>query len=274
MLRAMPKKPPPPVVVRTKPPFTPPDRTQTEAVYQTATQTVLAAEMTYTAQVEATLQAETTATAEAWAALATVTAAARNAEILAYDYYEPFDENTLDWREAVDDNPYWQGSISLQDGVYTWQVDRASQIFLAWSYFTVLEDLGDFDVALRARRVSGQPHETCYGMLFRTSPEGYEAGMYALTVCDEGYYKLLYFDAELGWEVIENWTPSEAIRSEDWNLLEISARGETFTLTINHQPVTTFRDSRLASGRVAILIDIYDDAPGQIDFDFFALQPQ
>ena len=72
--------------------------------------------------------------------------------------------------------------------------------------------------------------------------------------------------------VINDWTFTEAILQEDWNLLEINARGEDFTISINHQQVTALSDSRLPGGSVAILIDIYGSAPGQIEFDFFALQ--
>ncbi len=74
--------------------------------------------------------------------------------------------------------------------------------------------------------------------------------------------------------VINGWTFTEAILQEDWNLLEITARGEDFTISINHQQVIAFSDSRLPYRSVAILIDIYGNAPGQIEFDFFALQPR
>ena len=111
-------------------------------------------------------------------------------------------------------------------------------------------------------------------MLFRISPDGFSAGAYILSVCDNGYYKLLYTDEAVRWVVINDWSFTEALLQDDWNLLEITARGEDFTVSLNHQQVTAFSDSRLPGGSVAILIDIYGSAPGQIEFDFFALQPR
>jgi len=42
----------------------------------------------------------------------------------------------------------------------------------------------------------------------------------------------------------------------------------------NDLQVLTFSDTRLTRGQIAILIDHYSENPGQIAFDFFALQPQ
>jgi hypothetical protein len=278
--------PPPPFVEGTKMPFEPSNnRRITAEFYNTATAEVFAGQILQTEQAEATLSIQatataeanallSTATAEANALLSTATAATRMEEISAYQYFEPFDQNEINWREDVEENRYWAGTIAIQDGVYTWQVDVANEIFLAWSYFSPEEDLADFDVALKARRVAGPSTEACYGLLFRTSPEGYQNGTYVLSVCDEGYFKLLYYDSELGWEIIQNWTGSDAVRPDEWNLLEISAREDTFTISLNHQAAITFTDSRLASGSVAVLIDIYAQEPSQIEFDFFALQPR
>jgi hypothetical protein len=262
------------VVQYTKPPFEPRNPALTMAVHQTATAEVLAAQQVKTQQAEATLQAEVTARAEAQAALATATASAREAEILAYSYVDPFDSNDLDWREADEDNDYWQGTIAIQDGTYTWDIQTVKQPFLGWSEFIPAQNLEDFDLALKARRLTGTSHQACFGLLFRISPDGFDAGAYILSVCDNGYYKLLYYDVEQSWEVIQDWTQTDAIRADDWNLLEISARGEDFSLTINHQPVGAFSDSRLPSGRVAILVDIYGYEPARIVFDVFALQPR
>jgi hypothetical protein len=65
---------------------------------------------------------------------------------------------------------------------------------------------------------------------------------------------------------------TEALVKGDWNLLEVSARGEDFSVWINHQLMLTFTDSRLPNGSVSILLDLYGEAPVQIECDFFALQ--
>jgi hypothetical protein len=62
--------------------------------------------------------------------------------------------------------------------------------------------------------------------------------------------------------------------NDDWNLIEISAKGSDFSIFINHQRVTSFTDNRLQSGTVAIMVNINGLTPGKIEVDFFALQPR
>lgn len=204
----------------------------------------------------------------------TATVVARESAITAYTYYESFDQNAYDWRLGDEDNQYWQGVIAIQDGTYAWQVASVKSTFMAWANFKEALDVQDFDLALRARRVAGEPHLACFGALFRISPEGIDGGTYMLTVCDNGFYKTLYYDSENRWDAIQDWTEAKAIITDDWNLIEVSARGPDFSVLINHQQVLTFSDSRLNSGEIAILVDYYSEAPGQVEFDFFALQPQ
>jgi hypothetical protein len=251
------------VVDRTRPADSPWKYTRTPDLSLTATSQYQATATQQAFEAEATQQAGSTATA-----------AAREGAIAAYTYYDPFDENTNDWRVGAEDNEYWQGSIAIEDSTYSWQVALAKQGFMTWANFEPLTNLGDFDAALRVRRVLGEPHQACFGLLFRQASVDIDGGTYILSVCDNGYYKVLYYDAQNGWDVLQDWTLTEALNEGDWNLLEVSARGENFTVWINHQSMLTFTDSRLPSGSVAILLDLYGEAPIQIEIDFFALQPQ
>ena len=203
----------------------------------------------------------------------TATVAARERVITAYTYYESFNLNTYDWRVGDEDNQYWQGSIDIQDGTYTWQVTAVKTTFMAWANFKEVLDVQDFDLALRARRVSGESHLACFGLFFRLSPEGIDGGMYMLSVCDNGFFKVMYYDAENRWDAIQDWTETRAIIMDDWNLIEVNARGPKFSVLINHHQVLTFNDTRLTNGEIAILVDYYTVTPGQVEFDFFALQP-
>lgn len=261
-------------VDRTKPASAPWKYTATPNLSLTATSQYEATVAQEAIKAEATQHAQATATAEAFTIQSTATAVARESAIAAYTYFDPFDDNTIDWRVGAEDNEYWQGSIAIKDGAYTWQVASAKQGFMTWANFEPLADLADFDAALRVRRVLGEPHQACFGLLFRQAPDGFDGGAYIFSVCDNGYYKLLYFATQNGWDVLQDWTLTEALNEGDWNLLEVSARGEDFTVWINHQPMLTFTDDRLPSGSVSLLLDIYGVAPIQIEFDFFALQPQ
>lgn len=204
----------------------------------------------------------------------TATAVARENAITSYAFYESFDQNTYEWRVGAEDNQYWQGSIDIRDGLYTWQITGVKTTFMTWANFKEVLEIQDFEAALRVRRTAGEPHLACFGLLFRISPDGIDGGMYMLSVCDNGFYKMLYYDAENQWDIIQDWTEARAIILDDWNLVEVSASGADFSVLINHQQVLTFTDNRLASGEIAILVDYYSETPGQIEFDFFALQSQ
>ena len=260
------------VVDRTKPASAPWKYTRTPDLGLTATSQYLVTATQVAIEAEATSQAEATATAAAFTLLATATAEVRENALMAYEYYDAFAHNELDWREGDEDTEFWQGEIRIQDGRYTWQVAEVSETFLTWADFEPVKDLVDFDVALKVRRADGPSHQYCYGLLFRKSSEGFIAGSYILSICDKGYFKLLYYDGQHGWEVLQDWTQSDWIYPDDWNLAEISARGSDFTVFINHQEVLTFSDNRLASGMVAILMDVYARTPGRIEVDWFALQ--
>jgi hypothetical protein len=260
------------VVDRAKPASAPWKYTRTPDLGLTATSQYLVTATQLAIEAQATQAAQGTATAEAFAIQSTATAAARESAITAYTYYDPFDENINGWRVGVEDNEYWQGSIAINDGVYSWQVASVKQGFFTWGEFKPRQDLGDFDVALRIRRVLGEPNRACYGLLFRQAASRIESGVYILTVCDNGYYKVIYFDDQNGLDILQDWTLTTALNQGDWNLLEVSARGEDFTVWINHQPMLTFTDSRQPSGRVSILLDIFGEAPVHIECDFFALQ--
>jgi hypothetical protein len=244
----------------------------TQQAEASATAQALAIEATATAEAFA-MQA--TATAQALEIQTTATAQAKLAELMGYRYFDDFNNNNNEWRSRdAEDNDFWAGTTLIQTGVYTWQVTEVKDTFVAWSDFDAAEPMQDFDVAVNARREKGQADEYCYGLLFRKSPDGFSEGSYVFTVCENGYFKINYYDGEVLWEDIQDWTETSALNPNDWNLLEVSARGSNFDLFINHQLVASFSDTRLSEGIVSIFIDVYEKETGQIDFDFFALQPR
>lgn len=261
------------IVERTKPPLSFIHRTATLEWIQTATSDYIAFQTKQAEESRATAQAESTATAEAFAQLSTATAQAHENVLQSYQYYESFDQNTFNWRTGSEDFQTGKGVLSIQNGRYVWQISSIISPFLTWSDFLPETDIQDFDLALRAHRNEGEPSELCYGFLFRTSPGGLNDGTYVLSVCDSGYYKLVYYDDQSGTDVIQDWTHSEII-DNDWNLIEIKARKSDFSIFINYQWVTSFTDNRLPSGTVSIMINISGLTPGQIEVDFFALQPR
>jgi hypothetical protein len=231
----------------------------------TATAQALQAQRTATARA---LQTQGTATARAQQAQSTSTARAKNTQLQNYQYYDPFNDNKHNWLVGDADNDFWRGSRTINNGILSWKVDEAKKIFVSRDWFWTETNLKDFDVALKARRQAGSAVSHCYGLSFRETDGKY----YLFTVCEDGIFMVDYKGEE--WETIEGWTSTSAIHENDWNLLEVSARGSQFTLFINHQQIYQFTDTRLPQGDVSLSISIFEEKPGRIDFDFFALQPR
>jgi hypothetical protein len=230
------------------------------------------AQATATAQV---IAAQATATAQVLAERATATAQARLADIFSAEYFESFDDNQTEWRAGEQENDFWLGNVFIDGGIYRWKVDEVKSPFVAWADSPALDEpVRDFDLAVTTMRYDGTLAGACSGLIFRKSPEGFNAGAYLFAVCDSGSFAISYYDVDTGWEKIQDWTETEAITSLSWNLLEVQARGENFTLFINHRQVATFTDSRLAEGYVSVFIDFYEADPGEIWFDDFSLQPR
>jgi hypothetical protein len=248
--------------------------TEAEATRQaeaSATAQALAIQATATA---AQLQVNATATAAEFQARVSATAIAKEAELRTYQYFDPFDANNNDWREGDEDNDFWTGNISIKNDVYVWQVDEVKEAFVAWSDFQKADVLKNFDLVVLARRVQGKPENICYGVIFRKSPDGFDSGAYLLSVCEHGYFIINYYSEETGWENIEDWTETDLIYPDNWNQIEIRARGKTFDIFINNQPLVSFEDDRLAEGYVSLFIDNYELEAAEIWFDNFALQPR
>lgn len=247
---------------------------ENQSISGTATSQYMATKIKQDTAAQATVQAQATATALALQAKASATAQAKLTELAGYRYHDPFSANENDWREDIEDNEYWTGSTSIENGSYTWQVDNVSETFIAWADFAQELTLKDFDVAVQARRSEGLPENMCYGILFRKAADGFDSGAYVFSVCEHGYFAINYYDVDNGWLSIQDWTETTAPIPGDWNLLEISARGANFSLSINHQQVAEFSDERLPEGSVALFIDVYEKEPGAIQFDNFSLQPR
>jgi hypothetical protein len=93
------------------------------------------------------------------------------------------------------------------------------------------------------------------------------------SVCDSGVYSVNYY-LENESKTINPWTRSDAIRTGDWNTLSVSAHGEDIVLSINHAVVSEFSNADVAKGYIYLLVRIFDDQPGTVLFDNFAMQPR
>jgi len=203
---------------------------------------------------------------------ATATAAARITEQADYEIVETFSTNSEHWEYGAQNSEYWTGSKVIANGVYIWNVDKVKKTFISRQGFYRGKSSKDFDVYVDTKIVEGNPGEVCTGLLFRTTLRGWQNGTYAFSLCNNSYFEINYRDIA-GWESISGWQYSDVIHPSDWNRIEVNARGDHFTLRINHAVVFEFTDDRQPEGGLGMFIGIKEENPAVVWFDNFGYQP-
>lgn len=214
-----------------------------------------------------TQQAEATATARAKA----TAVAARATAIAQSDLFEPFNDNARGWRAGEEDNDFWQGNISIQDGVYRWKIINTKQGFIAWGNPTDSPSARDFDLYVDARLVAGDPNQVCYGLVYLANQDKLEEGALTFSICDTQDFSIESYSAENGWQTLRDWNFTPHIRPNKWNQLSVTRRGETYSFYINDQLVGSVNETLLEKGYASIFVTVYETIPGEVWFDNFAL---
>jgi len=218
------------------------------------------ANQTATAVINATQQAN-----------ATSTAVARATEQAQYEVIDRFQAESDFWFVGQQNNEYWRGDVTIKDGAYIWNVEEVKKTFIWWGDFYLGEHIKDFDVYVDIKFMDGSLGNVCSGLIFRRSPDGWDAGEYTFSICNDSHFRIFYHDKDQ-WDPIADWVSSDAIRPEDWNRVEVSARGNNFTFTINHTLVFEATDDRRKEGELAVFIDFSEKTPAAIWFDNFGYQ--
>lgn len=201
---------------------------------------------------------QATSTAQAVAQQATATVVARATEISRNGMLETFDSNALGWLTGQL-NTYWTGEIDLRDGEYIWQIETAEKGFLHYAMPGGLPVVADFDASVDTRIFDGD-FAACSGLLFRTHTSGWEFGGYAFSVCKGGQFFVGYLNEQGAWVKSSDWVTSPAIKTGEWNRLEVSARGSRFILKINDFVVYELEEASRADGKLALFVEIHQPA--------------
>jgi len=202
--------------------------------------------------------AQATGTAQAVEQQATATVVARATEISQDGLLETFDSNVLGWITGHVDT-YWTGEIDLRDGQYAWQVKTAEKGFLHYAMPGGLPVVADFDASVETRIFDGD-FAACSGLLFRTHTAGWEYGGYAFSVCKGGQFFVGYLNGQGIWVKSSDWVASPAIKTGEWNHLEVSARGSHFIFKINDFVVYELEETSRVDGKLALFVEIHQPA--------------
>lgn len=201
---------------------------------------------------------------------ATATAVARLAEQDGYEYVERFDRPSGYWFVGLYE-PFGEAQISINDGIYLWDViDSENSTFSV--EFSKKNKIKDFDIYMDSKFVKGSTRNAvCSGFFFRKPSINWSNGVYVFTICNDAHFRVDYYEKDQ-WQTITFSEYENAIRPLDWNRIEVSARGDDFTFTINNIEVFEMSDDRLKEGSLGIFIDAGKNTSAVIWFDNFGFQ--
>jgi len=217
---------------------------------------------------------DATSTAQALStqkAQAISTAVARSTQQAKYEIIDPFDDNGRQWLVESIDDEYLTGKISVSTGLYVWNIHKVKQPFVYWANVFLNRDVRDFDVYVDSKFVQATHGNACTGLVFRTVSWDWEDGAYIFSVCNDAYFDVDYYK-DGDWESLSERIYSTSFKEDDWNRLEVSARGDEFTFRINNELVYELTDDRIKEGGLALLVEMEGEDPATIWFDNFGLQ--
>jgi hypothetical protein len=152
-----------------------------------------------------------------------------------------------------------------------WDVKEAKDIFVSWADFPTSEYIRDFDVYVDTKVVKGARGAVCNGLFFRKSPEvSQKEEYYYFSLCNDSMVGISYHSGKDGWENITSLLYSSY--SENWNRMEINARGSHFIFSINGNKIYEMDDDRRNIGGLALVIELNEKTSARIVFDNFGVQ--
>jgi hypothetical protein len=221
-----------------------------------------------------TLSNNATSTAVAIAtqqANVTATLSARMTEQAQYKVVDDFSDNEMDWLTETVRDEFMDGSLGIYNGSYVWNIEKLKQPFIYWANLRGVYGAEDFDVYVDSKITPAASGEVCSGFVFRTASSDWEEGGYTFSVCNNSYFDVSYYEKG-EWTAISDLIYSTSSLREDWNRLEIIARGNHFTFFVNNEEVYEMTDDRLQRGGLALLIEVSDVDSATIRFDNFGFQ--
>lgn len=200
----------------------------------------------------------------------TATAVARATEQSQYEFIERFDTVSGRWLTGVVDSEYWAGRRAIQDEAYLWDVREVKKTFISWADFYEGDEIKDFDVYVDTKFINAPRGAVCSGFIFRKSPNEFDEGGYYFALCNNATVTISHRDQAGTWERIE--TMSYYGYRDEWNRLEVQARGSHFTFYINSELVYEMNDDRESIGGLALIMELNEQVSLKVLFDNFGFQ--
>lgn len=202
---------------------------------------------------------------------ATSTAVVRSTEQSQYEFIERFDMPSARWYIGPHNRRYGEVFYSIKDGIYIWDVQKSKGFTFSMDFYKG-NKIKDFDVYVDTKFVKSESlGDLCAGLVFRKPADDWDEGAFIFAICNDSHFKIQYYDRD-GWSLITSSGFMRTIQPEDWNRVEVSARGDHFLFIINHMEVFEMTDDRLKQGSLAIYLEVPKNESALIWFDNFAYQ--
>lgn len=220
----------------------------------------------YTVNVTSTAFTAATQNADAEA-----TAIARSTEHSQYEFIERFEEVSARWYVGPSAKQYGDMQYSIEDGIYIWDVREAKDSSFSVDFYK--RNLpSNFDVYLDARFMESESlGSVCTGLAFRKERDDWGKGAFAFYLCNDAHFEVHFYDRN-GWSPVTHVNISDVFQPEDWNRIEIQARGDHFSFVINHVEFFEMTDDRLTQGDLCIYLYVAPNESAEVWFDNFGYQ--
>jgi hypothetical protein len=151
--------------------------------------------------------------------------------------------------------------IEVQDGALHFTIDDLDTI--AWST-PKDQRFGDFVLDVDAVQVDG-PNDNSYGVIFRYQDD---RNFYRFDISGDGYFAV-FKRKDGAWSKVQDYLETAAVKQgKATNHLQVSAKGNQFTLAVNGETVKTFSDGDFSSGNIGLTAGtLFENAGVHIAFD-------
>lgn len=172
-------------------------------------------------------------------------------------YTEDFSNPNHGWKTASDEAI----KIDVQDGALHFTIDDLDTI--AWS---TPQDkrFGDFVLDVDATQVDG-PNDNTYGVIVRYQDD---RNFYRLDISGDGYFAV-FKRKDGAWSKVQDYLETPAVKQGSaTNHLQVIAKGNQFTFSVNGETVKTFSDGDFPSGNIGVTAGtLFDNSGVHIAFD-------
>lgn len=176
---------------------------------------------------------------------------------------DAFSNNANGWSSGKSDNEWAAHDITIAEA-YRWKITAHQEVF---SWVTPkIDPVGDFYLSVQVEKLSGASN-CSYGLMFRQNGND----KYLFVISGNQYHLAVYSGG--AWITLIKWGIASPINPAGLNRLTVIANGSHFSFYINDVFVDEIDDSRIASGKAGLAVELYNAGDEAIiEFDNFELR--